>query len=69
MGEIVTDRLEENFRELVNYDFTAQIGRRLDRVCESRAEGGKRCWILTSSTILLSNSVKPRKDPGRRVVP
>ncbi len=27
MGEIVTDRLEENFRELMNYDFTAQYGK------------------------------------------
>ncbi len=25
MGEIVTDRPEENFRELMNYDFTAQM--------------------------------------------
>ena len=25
MGEIVTDRLEENFRDLMNYDFTAQM--------------------------------------------
>lgn len=31
MGEIVTDRLEENFRELMNYDFTAQMENSLDQ--------------------------------------
>ncbi len=25
MGEIVTDRLEENFNDLMNYDFTARM--------------------------------------------
>ncbi len=38
MGEIVTDRLEENFRDLMNYDFTAQMEDRLDRVANHRAE-------------------------------
>ncbi len=41
MGEIVTDRLEENFRDLMNYDFTAQMEDRLDR-CEP-PPSGKRC--------------------------
>ncbi len=38
MGEIVTDRLEENFRELMNYDFTAQMEDSLDQVANHRAE-------------------------------
>lgn len=38
MGEIVTDRLEENFRELMNYDFTAQMENSLDRVANHEAE-------------------------------
>lgn len=38
MGEIVTDRLEENFRELMNYDFTAQMEDSLDKVASHEAE-------------------------------
>ena len=38
MGEIVTDRLEENFRELMNYDFTAQMENSLDQVANHEAE-------------------------------
>ena len=32
IGEIVTDRLVENFEDLLDYDFTAQMERRLDQV-------------------------------------
>ena len=38
MGEIVTDRLEENFRELMNYDFTARMEDGLDQVANNHAE-------------------------------
>ncbi len=38
MGEIVTDRLEENFRDLMNYDFTAQMEDRLDQLRTTEAE-------------------------------
>ncbi|MGL9733514.1 MAG: DNA topoisomerase, partial [Symbiopectobacterium sp.] len=38
MGEIVTNRLEENFRELMNYDFTARMESSLDQVANNRAE-------------------------------
>ncbi len=38
MGEIVTDRLEENFRELMNYDFTAHMEDSLDQVANHQAE-------------------------------
>lgn len=38
MGEIVTDRLEENFRELMNYDFTARMESSLDQVANNQAE-------------------------------
>ncbi len=38
MGEIVTDRLEENFRDLMNYDFTATMEDSLDRVANNEAE-------------------------------
>lgn len=38
MGEIVSDRLEENFRELMNYDFTARMEDSLDQVANNHAE-------------------------------
>ena len=40
MGEIVTDRLVENFSDLLNYDFTASMEDSLDDVAEGRKD-----WI------------------------
>ncbi len=40
MGEIVTDRLVENFSDLMNYDFTAGMEDSLDDVAE-----GRRDWL------------------------
>ncbi len=40
MGDIVTDRLVENFHDLMNYDFTANMEARLDDIAQ-----GKREWI------------------------
>ena len=40
MGEIVTDRLVENFSDLMNYDFTAGMEGSLDDVAEGRKD-----WI------------------------
>lgn len=39
MGEIVTDRLYENFNNLMDYDFTAQLEGELDKIA-----GGQRHW-------------------------
>ncbi len=39
MGEIVTDRLDENFNNLMNYAFTADLEGQLDQVAE-----GERNW-------------------------
>ncbi|MCF6435148.1 type I DNA topoisomerase [Pseudoalteromonas sp. MMG022] len=39
MGEIVTDRLVENFNDLMNFDFTAKMEDRLDDIAE-----GERVW-------------------------
>nr|WP_298893566.1 type I DNA topoisomerase [uncultured Acinetobacter sp.] len=39
MGEIVTDRLDESFNNLMNYDFTADLEGQLDRVAV-----GERNW-------------------------
>ena len=40
IGEIVTDRLIENFNDLMNYDFTASMEDSLDNVAEGRKD-----WI------------------------
>ena len=47
MGEIVTDRLEENFSDLMNYDFTAQMEDHLDHVAnnQEKLESGIRCIL------------------------
>ncbi|KGK10895.1 type I DNA topoisomerase [Vibrio navarrensis] len=34
MGEIVTDRLDESFNDLMNYDFTARMEEKLDQIAE-----------------------------------
>ncbi|MDT9587513.1 MAG: type I DNA topoisomerase [Candidatus Arsenophonus melophagi] len=36
IGEIVTNRLDENFSELMNYDFTAKMENHLDLIAENR---------------------------------
>jgi DNA topoisomerase-1 len=41
MGEIVTDRLVDNFKELLNYDFTAKMEGRLDEVADGDLEWKK----------------------------
>ncbi|QBY43406.1 type I DNA topoisomerase [Arsenophonus nasoniae] len=38
IGEIVTDRLDENFSELMDYDFTARMEDQLDLIAEDRIE-------------------------------
>ncbi|MDE9567199.1 DNA topoisomerase I subunit omega, partial [Xenorhabdus bovienii] len=38
MGEIVNDRLEENFNELMSYDFTARMEDQLDHVANNEAD-------------------------------
>ncbi|MCF2858635.1 type I DNA topoisomerase [Pseudoalteromonas sp. SMS1] len=38
MGEIVTDRLVENFNDLMNFDFTAKMEGRLDDIAEGERE-------------------------------
>ncbi|MFQ2126895.1 type I DNA topoisomerase [Aeromonas jandaei] len=41
MGEIVTDRLVENFVELMNYEFTAKMEDKLDGIAEGNLEWKK----------------------------
>ncbi|GAA5646728.1 type I DNA topoisomerase [Vibrio proteolyticus] len=37
MGEIVTDRLDDSFQDLMNYDFTARMEEKLDQIAEGDA--------------------------------
>ncbi|MBY6197925.1 type I DNA topoisomerase [Vibrio hangzhouensis] len=37
MGEIVTDRLDDSFTDLMNYDFTARMEQKLDQIAEGEA--------------------------------
>ena len=41
MGEIVTDRLVENFNDLMNYDFTANMELKLDEIANGQAQWRK----------------------------
>ncbi len=34
MGEIVTDRLDGSFNDLMNYDFTARMEQKLSKIAE-----------------------------------
>ncbi|AKZ65849.1 type I DNA topoisomerase [Candidatus Palibaumannia cicadellinicola] len=38
IGEIVTDRMEEHFKELMNYDFTANMEDKLDQIANNKQD-------------------------------
>lgn len=63
MGEIVTDRLEANFRELMNYDFTAQMEDSLDQL-PATVRNGKRS--STASSAISPTSLKKRRKTLKR---
>lgn len=61
IGEIVTDRLEENFHELMNYDFTAKMEDTLDQVAANQKD-----WKSVLDTFFNTLSQQLRnaeKDP------
>ncbi|NTS75982.1 type I DNA topoisomerase [Catenovulum sp. SM1970] len=67
MGEIVTDRLSENFEDLMRYDFTAKMEQRLDDIAE-----GDRSWkdvlnkFYKHFTDTLTNAELPPEEGGMR---
>ncbi|MGY3927152.1 type I DNA topoisomerase [Aeromonas simiae] len=67
MGEIVTDRLVENFVELMNYEFTARMEGKLDEIAEGQSE-----WkavldaFYSEFTEELEQAGKPDEDGGMR---
>jgi DNA topoisomerase-1 len=67
MGEIVTDSLSESFKDLMNYDFTANMEQELDEVAE-----GKTNWkdvlngFYKNFTKQLSQADMPTEEGGMR---
>lgn len=50
MGEIVTDRLDGSFTDLMNYDFTARMEEKLDQIAEGEANWKQ---VLMPSSLIL----------------
>ncbi|WP_445493430.1 type I DNA topoisomerase [Photorhabdus sp. SF281] len=70
MGEIVTDRLEENFNELMSYDFTARMEDQLDQVANNKAEWkGVLDEFFTDFSEQLDVANKDPEDGGMRPNP
>ncbi|WMC11984.1 type I DNA topoisomerase [Oceanimonas pelagia] len=67
MGEIVADRLQESFAELMNYDFTAQMESKLDEIA-----GGKLNWTQVLDAFYaefseeLDKAERPAEEGGMR---
>lgn len=67
IGEIVTDRLEENFRELMNYDFTANMENILDEVAANQQEWkGVLDTFFSKFSQQLEHAAKNPEDGGMR---
>lgn len=68
MGEIVSDRLSENFVDLMSYDFTAQMEGNLDAIAEGKAN-----WtdeldrFYKDLTTLLEKAELPVEEGGMRL--
>ncbi|MCA6220815.1 type I DNA topoisomerase [Photorhabdus antumapuensis] len=70
MGEIVTDRLEENFNELMSYDFTARMEDQLDQVASNKVEWkGVLDEFFTDFSEQLDVANKEPEDGGMRPNP
>ncbi|NHI00578.1 MULTISPECIES: type I DNA topoisomerase [Oceanimonas] len=67
MGEIVADRLQESFAELMNYDFTAQMESKLDEIA-----GGQLNWTQVLDAFYaefseeLEKAERPADEGGMR---
>jgi DNA topoisomerase-1 len=68
MGEIVSDRLSENFVDLMSYSFTAEMEANLDAIAEGKAD-----WIAELDrfykdlTTLLAKAELPEDEGGMRL--
>ncbi|WP_372881518.1 type I DNA topoisomerase [Psychromonas sp.] len=68
MGEIVSDRLSENFVELMSYDFTAQMERNLDAIAEGKANWKEQLdHFYQDLKKLLDKAELPPEEGGMRL--
>ncbi|PKH01326.1 type I DNA topoisomerase [Psychromonas sp. MB-3u-54] len=68
MGEIVSDRLSENFVELMSYDFTAQMERNLDAIAEGKANWTEQLDdFYQDLTTLLEKAERTPEEGGMRL--
>ncbi len=68
MGEIVSDRLSENFVDLMSYDFTAQMEATLDAIAEGKASWTKELdRFYQDLTELLDKAERPVEEGGMRL--
>ncbi|WP_409439448.1 type I DNA topoisomerase [Psychromonas sp. GE-S-Ul-11] len=68
MGEIVTDRLTENFSELMSYDFTAAMEENLDAIAEGKANWHSELdRFYKDLTTQLDKADLPEEDGGMRL--
>ncbi|SIP96197.1 DNA topoisomerase I [Aeromonas sp. RU39B] len=67
MGEIVTDRLVENFVELMNYEFTARMEDKLDDIAQGETEWKKVLDAFYAEfTEELKKAEQPNEEGGMR---
>jgi DNA topoisomerase I len=62
IGELVTDRLIEQFKNLMDYSFTAELEQELDRVAEGKLDWR---WVLNEFYGDFSNRLEEAGDPVR----
>ncbi len=68
MGEIVSDRLSENFVKLMNYDFTAQMEATLDSIADGTTNWKKELdKFYKDLTALIDKANMPAHDGGMRL--
>lgn len=53
MGEIVSDRLVDNFADLISYDFTANMEQKLDDIAHGELSWKK--YLMISTLVFLNN--------------
>lgn len=68
MGEIVTDRLSENFHDLMSYDFTAAMEENLDAIAEGTTDWHKELdRFYKNLTTQLDKAELPVEEGGMRL--
>ncbi|SJN54540.1 DNA topoisomerase 1 [Vibrio ruber DSM 16370] len=67
MGEIVTDRLDDSFNDLMNYDFTARMEEKLDQIAEGNAKWkGVLDNFFSDFSVSLEQAEQQEEDGGMK---